>query len=327
MFNILEHEFVIAEHLDQKGVMCHASHLLSLLDGGLLCVYFGGTAEKDNDVRIWAARRSPEGVWEAPYPITEDDGIAHWNPVLMRKADGSIALFYKVGREIPQWQTLVRFSNNEGQDFGEARELVPGDVGGRGPVRNKVIRLQDGRLAAPASLENGHWVSFIDFSTDDGDNWHAGPVISLPDNQFPAIPQKKRGIIQPTLWESPPGHLHALMRSSENAIFRSDSADNGQTWSPPYNTGLPNNNSGIDLAQLSDERLVLIMNPVAKNWGPRSPISVFVSKDNGDTWSLLSNLETAPGEYSYPVILAQELQVRITYTWNRKNIAYWRLQF
>ena len=32
-------------------------------------------------------------------------------------------------------------------------ELVKGDIGGRGPVRNKPIRLSNGTIAAPSSIE------------------------------------------------------------------------------------------------------------------------------------------------------------------------------
>lgn len=59
-----------------------------------------------------------------------------------------------------------------------------------------------------------------------------------------------RGVIQPTLWESSPGTVHMLLRSTEGSIYRSDSTDGGVSWCPPYDTGLPNNNSGIDLDRL-----------------------------------------------------------------------------
>jgi len=48
-------------------------------------------------------------------------------------------------------------------------ELVPGDIGGRGPVKNKLIKLQNGDWLAPASIEtNTLWVCFVDRSSDQG---------------------------------------------------------------------------------------------------------------------------------------------------------------
>jgi predicted neuraminidase len=60
---------------------------------------------------------------------------------------------------------------------------------------------------------------------------------------------------------------------------------------------------------------------VLANWGIRSPLSLFKSEDNGATWQKLYDLESEPGEFSYPAIIASEEGLIITYTWNRKNIA------
>lgn len=86
------------------------------------------------------------------------------------------------------------------------------------------------------------------------------------------------GVIQPTLWESSPGHIHMLLRSTRGAIFRSDSIDYGATWSVARATFLPNNNSGIDLVSMQDGTLILALNPVNGNWGKRYPLSLIASR-------------------------------------------------
>ncbi len=53
----------------------------------------------------------------------------------------------------------------------EPVELVPGDEGGRGPVRAKPIRLSDGAWLAGASTELGSWRPFADRSEDRGEAW------------------------------------------------------------------------------------------------------------------------------------------------------------
>ena len=65
------------------------------------------------------------------------------------KEDGKIILFYKVGKLISEWVTWYMESEDEGHTFSEPQELVPGDIGGRGPVKNKPIRLSDGTVLAP----------------------------------------------------------------------------------------------------------------------------------------------------------------------------------
>ena len=146
----------------------HASTVLKLKDGSVLAAWFGGTKEKDGDVRIWIARRNTEG-WERPYQLESGIDKAHWNPVLFEKKSGEICLYYKVGDEIKDWKTYVASSFDGGKSFSSSRELVEGDVGGRGPVKNKPIYLSNGTLIAPASDESTPaWYAFMDLSEDDG---------------------------------------------------------------------------------------------------------------------------------------------------------------
>lgn len=116
-----------------------------------------------------------------------------------------------------------------------------------------------------------------------------------------------------------------LLRTTTGFIYRSDSADGGKTWSEAYATSLPNNNSGIDLAQLPNGMMVLVYNPVGQNWGSRTPLVIDVSADNGMTWIRKLTLEDEPGEYSYPAIIVSGNDMLVTYTWKRENIAFWQI--
>ena len=78
------------------------------------------------------------------------------------------------------------------------QELVSGDKGGRGPVRNKPIILSDGTWLAPSSNElKGVWNAFVDLSDDQGKTWSALPFLSVNRDSI-----KEEGVIQPALWES-----------------------------------------------------------------------------------------------------------------------------
>jgi predicted neuraminidase len=112
------------------------------------------------------------------------------------------------------------------------------------------------------------------------------------------------------------------MRSSRGRIFRSDSFDYGRSWCPAYSTPLPSNNSGIDAVRTDDGRVALVHNPVDGNWGRRHPLSIAVSHDDGRHWARALDLETEPGEFSYPAVIAQGEVLHVTYTWNRRTIAY-----
>ena len=312
---------------------CHASNLCCLADGSLLAAWFAGEKEGSDDVSIWTARRI-DGRWEDPVLTARDAEAPHWNPVIYQRDDGVILLFYKVGKSIKKWSTHVRTSRDNGATWSDCRELVPGDIS-RGPVRCKVLTLSNGAMLAGTSTEDGIWKSYADSSCDGGETWNLSGAITIsapyhggntaPDSGIQVSDQSfyGRGIIQPTLWESEPGTVHMLLRSSEGSIYRADSRDYGKTWSDAYQTALPNNNSGIDVAKCADGTLVLCSNPVAENWGPRTPLTLQISADNGQTWTESAVLEDIPGEYSYPCVVCSGTKLYVTYTYDRKSIAFW----
>ena len=289
---------------------------------------------------IWITRGNEEH-FEEPKILAQSEE-AHWNPVLFRVDEKKIIIFYKVGNEISKWRTMYRVSEDNGETFGEEKELVPGDQGGRGPVRNKPIRLKSGRILAPGSTDQGIWNAFVDRSDDDGKTWNKSQEVAISqleyksgertvgkdDSSIPVSEQSfyGRGVIQPTLWESIPDQVHMLLRSTEGMIYRSDSKDGGNTWTEAYATELPNNNSGIDMIRSEDGKLFLVYNPVGVNWGDRTPISLAVSKDDGKTWEKIRDLSTGEGEFAYPAIIQDEDFLYITYTYKRKNIAFWKIR-
>lgn len=323
---------------DRSPQSCHASTVAVLPDGSLFAAWFAGSKEGADDVKIWGAGNR-NGIWEPPRILADAADLPHWNPVLFVPGAGMVILFYKVGRMIAAWQTWQIVSLDCGRSWSVPTEMVAGDTGGgRGPVRNKLIQLANGRWLAPASNEQGVWRAFVDYSDDQGRTWQKSREIFAdlgqpgeinPDFGSIAVSEQSfagRGVIQPTLWADGEQQVHMLLRSSERRIFRSDSIDNGTHWTAAYPTSLPNNNSGIDLVHVVGGRLFLVYNPVGINWGPRTPLSLVVSEDNGATWDDVMTLEDHPGEYSYPAIIANGQELLITYTFNRKNIAFWQLE-
>lgn len=323
-------EFIIAK---LPTDFCHASTVIETPNGLLSC-WFGGTHEGNADVAIWFSRKV-DGEWTAPLKLA-DGAEANWNPVLFYNSEGKLYLFYKEGQQISDWKTYVLVSQDDGATWSEPWEMVAGDVsGGRGPVRNKLIVLSNGAAVAGGSIEKGEWSAFVDISSDACRIWEKSAPIRIKGLVYSAgektaestiaVSEQSfygRGVIQPSLWESAAGKVHMLLRSSEGYVYRSDSADYGKTWCDAYKTELPNNNSGLDLVKAPfDNCLYLVCNPVQANWGMRSPLSLFKSADNGATWRKLYDLESEPGEFSYPAIIANAEGLVITYTWNRKTIA------
>jgi predicted neuraminidase len=313
-----EHVFGDVRNFSQ----CHAATLVRSEDGGLLVAWFGGTREGHRDTAIWAADRNPsargeDGVWSAPRVIAKVRDEAHWNPVLFAIGPKDWILHFKVGMRIHDWSTWSQRSTDAGETWGPARELVPGDRGGRGAVKNKPIRLACGDWLAGASIESRKgWNAFIDRSADGIQGWQATRPFAIERRH-----RRGKGIIQPTLWQSSERDVHALARSTEGSLYRSDSADGGHSWSPARPTAIPNNNSGVDLVRLSSGLLALACNPVAGNWAARSPLSLLFSRDNGESWPERIDIESDPGEFSYPALVEGDGGLDLAFTWNRRRIA------
>lgn len=320
MIKSAKKEFIFKKN--EKAPSCHASTVLPLADGTVLAAWFGGAHEGNNDVEIWVSKRDTEGNWSTPLSVSEGDNIAHWNPVLHLQESGRIILYYKHGETIPDWITRYIVSDDNGNTWSSPETLVPGDTsGGRGPVKNKCIRLKNGTVLGPASTEqNKKWIPFIDMSLDDGITWQFNGLMERPKYKGAYV-----ALIQPTLWESDEG-VHCLMRSNKGAIYRSDSHDNGLNWSKPARTRLPNNNSGIDCVKDDSGRLWLIYNPVDVNWGVRHPLSLAYSKDNGKHFTEVLVPEPGNGEFSYPAITCRDNTLYITYTYKRKQIVFWKIE-
>lgn len=297
---------------------CHASTIAET-PGGLVAAWFGGTEEKHKDVEIWVSRK-PGNTWTAPTSVANGIQDASnrypcWNPVLFQYPKGPLMLFYKVGPNPIEWWGELKTSNDYGKTWSKAYRLPQGILG---PVKNKPVLLNDGRLVCPSSTENqdGRWQVHLETTMDTGKTWTStGP---LNDGL-------RYHIIQPSLLLYQ-GKQQLLCRSQENRLVSLWSTDEGRSWSAPDTTSLFNPNSGTDAVTLKDGLQLLVYNPTEKiknNWGgPRSPLHVAVSKD-GMKWKDVLVLENEPGEYSYPaVIQSNDNVVHITYTWNRKKIKW-----
>ncbi|KAK3281456.1 hypothetical protein CYMTET_10759 [Cymbomonas tetramitiformis] len=338
---------------------CHAGTLLIMKGGSVLSAWFGGTREGLGDTGIYTAERR-QGEWTTPRlaakinPLELEGGEPHWNPVLFCASSSSdnqgcdgrdVWLFFKVGS--PQkpwgccgaWRTYYQRSSDKGATWGPAIEMLLGDVGGRGPVKNKVIKLADGGWLAPGSLEiHGPWRAFTDLSLDEGRTWNKSKDVLVESGYF--LP-REMGVIQPSLWEAPPGQVHMLLRSKVGSgerlpgrVMRADSVDGGRTWGPPMPLPVPNPNSGLDLVRLPVSGiLVLAHNP---SYFDRQTLRLSISEDNGHTWPCGYDVvhveeDSRWPEVSYPAIVAWPLDysaregVSVFFTWKRVTMAYFSI--
>ena len=320
----------------------HAATIVETRRGDLVSAYFGGTYERNPDCCIWVnIKKKGKGEWSAPILAADGmvDGVktACWNPVLTEMPNGELWLFYKVGKSVADWTGWLAKSKDGGRTWSKGEKLPDRFLG---PIKNKPLLLNN-KLICGSSTENNGWrfhVEIYDLKTKE---WqYVGPVESTrayptdiaptPEGSDIPVEGTKRPIdcIQPSILQLKDGRLQVLMRTRNGKIATSFSSDEGQTWEPVTLTDIPNNQSGTDAVTLRDGRHVLIYNnfetlPGTKK-GPRTPLSLAVSDDDGKTWRHVLTLEDSPvGQYSYPSIIeGRDGTLHMVYTWRRKRVAY-----
>jgi predicted neuraminidase len=296
---------------DRPTPGCHASTIEETTDGQIVAAWFAGTDEGEDDVGIWVSRLEG-GRWSRPVEVA--DGVMSpqrrypcWNPVLFQPRRGPLVLFFKVGPTPDQWWGEMMVSEDGGGTWKDRRRLPPHVMG---PIKNKPIQLDDGRVLCGSSSEHDGWRVHVEI-TRDFREWSVVGPINDPE---------RVAVIQPTLLTYPDGRLQMLCRTRrERFVAQCWSQDGGRTWSEMTATTLPNPNSGIDAVTLADGRQLLVFNNTRRG---RTPLNVATSPD-GKNWDVVLTLEDQPGEYSYPaVIQTSDGLVHTTYTYCRESIKH-----
>ena len=328
---------------------CHAADLLETRSGDLLCVWFAGSSEGNADISIVGSRlRTGESQWSTPVRLTDDPLRSEQNPSLFQHPNGEIWLMYTAQAarrpDTPADQNLQytaeirrRISRDEGHTW-EPWEVMFAQPGSF--CRQKIQILSGGRWifgnwrCFDDDTRNASDVTVFQISDDQGVSWRA---VEVPGST---------GRVHANVLELAPGRLMALMRSRfADRIWRTDSMDNGEHWTIPIRTGLPNNNSSISAIRLFSGALCVIYNGVSFSSEPaapravwprqRCPIHVALSEDGGQTWPFRRIIEHGEGfagplndvcnrRYEYPVILQDRSGLlHAAWSWgDRRHIKY-----
>jgi predicted neuraminidase len=318
----------------------HASNLVLLANGDLICFWFSGTWEGDSGVGI-VMSRLPKGsqTWQQTTLIDNEDGRSFQNPVGFEDKSGRLWLFHtsqpaKLGQATAVVMDL--WSDNHGKTWSKPQVVFsqPGAF-----TRQPMVAMDDGAWLLPmfytpsVGISKGaesHY-SVMEISSDAGKHWRECKV---PDSD---------GLVHPDVLKVGVHSYVAFFRSRfADWIYRATSTD-GCTWTSPVKTLLPNNNASIQVARLRNGHMVVAFNnssgpegPRIGKTGPRVPLSVALSEDNGVTWTAVRDLERGEAgstgekhfparegrdEYSYPAILqVANGNLVVAYTYRRTGI-------
>ncbi|MEV7133373.1 exo-alpha-sialidase [Arthrobacter sp. NPDC093128] len=248
-------------YLPAPTVQSHAANLLTLPDGRLGCVWFGGTQEGVPDISIWFSTLEPGSTqWSPAEQLSNDGARSEQNPILFTAPDTSLWLLYTAQKAGNQDTAEVRrrTSTDSGRTWGPVETLFPANETGGVFVRQLPVVLPSGRLIIPIfrciTTPGEKWVgnsddSAVMISDDGGASW--------TEHVLPG----SLGCVHMNIQPVADGSLLALFRSRwADSIYESRSTDDGTTWSEPVPTELPNNNSSIQFTALADGRLGLVYN-------------------------------------------------------------------
>ena len=338
----LEPDYKEAAGIPNPWKSCHAPDLLELENGDLLCCWFAGSREGNADISIAVARLPADAEqWEQPVIVSDDPTRSEQNPSLFQNPNGDIWLMYTA-------QAAKKPDDNSDdslQGTAEIRRKISRD-GGRtwGPTeavftrpgsfcRQKIQVLSNGRwifnnfICALDGTRLGSDVTVIQISDDQGKTWRG---VEIPES---------RGRVHGNVIELEPGKLVCLLRSrAADHIYRSESNDNGETWSVPVPTPLRNNNASISAIKLQSGALAIIYNDVSFNedgsrtvWpDQRCPVAMAISEDGGKTWPWRRIVEHGEGfigpwndvnnrRYEYPVMMqSKDGKIHAAYAWGRR---------
>ena len=146
------------------------------------------------------------------------------------------------------------------------------------------------------------------------------------------VENRPLGLLEPTMIELRDGRLVMLMRAEWGGfLWQSESYDRGRTWKPAWQTDIPNPSSMANLLRLPNGYIVLIHNNcggvVGEKPARRSPLSVWVSRDEMTTWFVKEDILFG-GDLTYPNgYLLQDGKLVFVYDYNRREVRYVEVDF
>ena len=312
------------------GPAVHSASIVKAQNGSLVSVWFGGTREGAQDVKIYQSTKSKdEAEWSAERPIVNRVTAAHdlgrylkklGNPVLGRDMNGRLWLFY-VSVSAGGWSGSAinyRTSKDGGESWSPSKRLVTSPFFNVSTlVRGVPLVRSDGSLTLPVYHELlGKFSELLQINAD-------GSVLAKR-----RISHGKQSF-QPVLAALTKRKAALLARSassSDRHIFMSLTQDAGETWSTPVHTSLPNPDAGIAAASAEDNSLLVVYNDSQSD---RGNLALAISHDLGETWKRIFYFEHekvphSGEEYSYPTLIRSGNQYHLVYTWRRKGIRYVR---
>jgi len=281
---------------------------ITLKDGTIMFIYSKYTGESSSDhapASLVARYSRDEGkTWTVRDEIivANEGGMNVMSVSLLRLQNGNIALFYLRKNSTEDCIPMMRISDDEAQSWSDPIMCIRDKPGYYVLNNDRVIQLESGRLLMAVARHNGpgeEWNNvgslFAYYSDDNGVTWTSSEQVP---NDMDIVTQ------EPGLIEMKDGRVMMYIRASGGFQQLSYSSDKGETWSPIEPSNIPSPLSPATIEQMPGGNWLLIWNnndgSNLELAGKRTPLTVAISRDEGQTWKYIKNIEEDPhGWYCY----------------------------
>ena len=311
----------------------HASSLLALppsQPSALLAFWFAGSGESAADVQIAASQfdRATQ-QWSAARWVVNRHVLGQQlgfgvrrlgNPVAWLDRSGRVHLFV-VATGLGGW-AASRIVHLRQSNAGGSFEKLSFEVVRVLPlswlwnisflVRTAPLALADGGMVLPVHFELG--IKYPVALRFDASGEFKG-VVRISSRPY---------LLQPTLLMESESHWLALMRDQRplGKVALAQTMDGGQSWADLPDLALDNPDSSVAALALAPGRMFLAHNSSPHS---RSVLDLSASAD-GRNWTLVQTLARGAGsdEYSYPALAWADDSLWLSYTDQRRSIAWQR---
>lgn len=346
---------------DSRFRSSHSSTVCELANRDLYAVWFTGSVEGAEDTVVAGSCFSMSNrTWSSPAVIVDVPEHAAGNPRVFRGPFGELWLLFAIN--YGRWchggsRLFLKRSYDEGRTWSDMS--IFWDEGGL-LGKNKPIHLRSRPSAwiVPVEWEDDYVCAFLR-TEDYGRSWDLvgdlGRMSGVRVDQPTIVELSGDGRLLAYMrsWE---GHIYESRSGDFGATWSEPTA----TELPNNNSGidmvrlsngdlvLAHNPTalGSDGTYVVDQRLksnpefAVSPSEFAKDkngyrsrtpeisalfpqWGPRTPLRLSVSRDQGETWTPALDLQLGDGEFSYPsIIQLSDRRICVTYTFNRTYIRH-----
>ncbi len=297
---------------------------ITLKSGRICFIYshYTGASSSDHASAYLASRFSDDNgkTWSQTdkLEVAQEGKMNVMSVSLLRLTNGQIALFYLRKNSNDDCMPMLRFSNNEGANWTEPISCITDQQGYFVLNNDRVIQLKNGRLIFAVALHqqkgSSVWSNtgrlFSYYSDDNGKVWKQG--LEIPN--LTGVVTQEPGII-----ELKTGKLWMFIRTNTGVQYQSFSNDKGASWSAiePTNIVSPLSPASIKRIPSTGDLLLVWNNNDGTDLlmkGKRTPLTIAISKDDGQHWDKLKVLENNPdGWFCYTAITFVEKHVLMAY--------------